>query len=448
MRNKELKNKLDQRPIDFDREALWERIESQPKKKNRAFIWWWFGGISIVVFSLLAGTYLKNTLEDKKVAKVVATNQLNSQDDEMELSNADNIQYKKEVSSGLSSEKKRSEIHKKIESEESTNLTHKDNIVSISPVDSMRLSEKKNSNNSVIFGKRNSLNKIDYIAPFADRNRSASVVANNMAEHSDITNLLDLESKDSITMTCDNIDFLFASDLSFDRPIIISNILPINSEISTFVIRPDNGLVFNFGIGSDIHQFDTDQLYKRSSVENNLESMVAQVLYQKYFSENWVVMIGLGYSTSQTNISLTSLDDGQFIRSVQDGNTYVITTETSRNLYNRYSRWDADISLGYEWQVGKWGLTPLVGRGINLKSMYDGEVINVNNDAVSLDDLELYDDRIDGYWNGKLRIDRYIDHGFKLGLMGGIESSRTLTSTDHRHSITPVSLRLQLEWLW
>jgi|GEM_PF-5322285 len=452
MRNEDLKNKLDQRPIDFDREALWERIESQPEEKKRGLVWWWIGVAFLVILGLFCTRYYNNKTKsialDKAITEVASD--INN-DDENEI-------YKANVDKDTPSEEVKDMTWAESESISSNDIDNGIEIKSIEknvgkPTPSEAVSsdfsrQVKDSNNAIF--------NVGSIGPIYNESATSSLISHESQMDNfsrdqtqpEINSIQELNLSESITFSTDPIEFVFAAKLTFSRSKIENGATPISSIKSTGVNWLSNTLAINMGIGSDMHQFDDDEKYRRSELESNLESLVAHLSYHKYITKNWVLSMGLGYARSQTKIELTSLDSDQYVRSIQDGNTYITTTETSRKLFNQYSRWDADLSLGYEMRLGKWSFIPSVGRSINLNSTAKGDVINLDDEAIGLNDLSIYKDRTNSYWISRLNVNRSINDQIRVGLVGRVESSRSLTHSDHNHSITPVSIRFRLEWLW
>lgn len=60
----DLKNKLDQAPLEFDTALAWEQLSPKlesAKRRRRGFIWWWMGGAAGLALMLLATLYFYQT---------------------------------------------------------------------------------------------------------------------------------------------------------------------------------------------------------------------------------------------------------------------------------------------------------------------------------------------------------------------------------------------------
>ena len=444
MRNKDLKNKLDQHPIDFDREGLWRKIEQEPKKKNRLMVFWWtLSGLALLVTFYIG---LKHYWEiDQK--------------NNSEWALSETATFKGEFSKGsMLDSLSNYNIQKEIQLE---NLLSKELTI---------LEESKTSYKPIVERAKKTILKKDlhYQQKIQERKEDISLYRESTESNISTQNFhlnnkrkdessedgfmvketLNGESLDGLEINFESLGFIKAEGLFYQRANVLSQSINILQHKSTGEKQHQNGLALSLGFGSDLHHFEEDKAFRRSLLESNLERINARLSYQRYFFNNWVVSFSLAFTTSQTKTELSSITNGQYTRSVQDGSTYIITTETSVKLYNRYERWDGDVSLGYIMMLGNWHFTPSIGFGKNLFANALGELITLDNEIADFQDLEIYDDRLNGYWRSSFRVDRLISDRLRIALIGNFESSRTLTVSDHIHSINPISVDLQIEWLW
>lgn len=431
MRNEDLKNKLDHRPIDFDREDLWNKIETRSNRKNRAFIWWCLGGLILIASgSIYTFYYLQSKVYVTSNEVDVVQNDTYNIDQSKNSRNVVEQEKQPELTEQTAVEAtsaKRAQVN-----------VIKDELVRIQTGTQTSSIEReiKDENREVVNTEVETITSTSQISLLSDL-RDVDVIS--------------VKEKDLLDYRKVQFELLRKIDFSS----IIHNRVKI-ANVNNQIFRPKqnallpskNILALNVGVGADFHSFQLEDNYRRSEIESNLESVASQVSYQRFCTENWVLSFALGFTTSQTKTELVSIEDGQYTRSLKDGNTYIETTETSRKLYNRYSRWDVDISVGYQINFGLWRFTPYIGRGININTSSSGDVIDLDNRAISFTDLSIYHNRTKGYWAGVLKFDRAIGDDLRLGLLSRFESSRILTRLDHQHSVRPSSVRLQLEWLW
>jgi len=428
MRNDDLKNKLDQRPISFDREVLWDRIDSETQKDNRRFIWWWFGGLGLFLLMMTLGIKW-NTPELKST---ISTELIDDQTNELDNDS-------KNVSSTSRPQTESNDIEK------SNDLEVKSN----SQIN--KLKELGDYSQYLIV---NTITKV--VKQEREINNSSSTLYENGKSHFKAkeqvgTKSIGTSKSQETKLQNELISIPFIQSLGIKQ--LIANQLLGSQEIIILPAKPKvrfarNGIRIGFGIGSDNHSFMSNDLYDRFGLEKNLESISASINYSRNLYKNFTISSGLTFASSQTNINQSFIRDDVFAKSALDGNTYIITTETKRNLYNKYNKLDATLGVGHNVTFGGWGIEPSLGVGTNILFSYEGDVIDANNNVLELEDLNSYKDKLGLFFYYGINVNRRLGKSIKLGLGAQMQSSRNLGTKENEHVVRPLSLNLYVlkEW--
>lgn len=420
---KNLRDKLNSIPQDLDQEKLWNKIQSNKKKKRR-FIWIWFlplfliGTILMIKPDMSLNTYSYNP--------IVATTQTTNS----------NLLPKKVTVDKNEATYLQNKTTTNIEANESTTLSQ---IVKneIKQIDNISKKTKDKSSINKIGSTTHSFNTDRFVT---DNNNSYS------KDLSQKTNTLPINSylKKNLSITKPKQKEKNTIEIGFP-PLESLSFIPLRQQgdlvsksIEPFLVeRAKYDLPFYIrlegGYGRDLHKF------KNTNRENEkeLESLTASIELEQYLTRRFSISGRLVYTRNTTNLtfenqqSSVALIDGSLINDV-----YV----TTYNLYNNYSRFDAVLNMKYALELRKFIISPTVGFGYNLSSHVNGETSQDEGEIIQLASLGY---KKSGATFGEIKMDigYELNNKMILGLTGSMQSNRSL-DIKNTHSISPSYLSI------
>ncbi|HMR86632.1 MAG TPA: hypothetical protein PKD51_00685 [Saprospiraceae bacterium] len=466
MRDNNLKNRMDDLHQDFDKEALWSRIES--KKSKRKPIFWWvigFGVFAVIVGITFYSIYdAKNThITNKKYVTTLQKVQTSSKDSctqiessslhpsndivhtsKLTLSQSTNINTENHP---LTNAEPKSKFHSNFKTVAKNKKNDQKTLASkhyFNKNGSLIITNKNEHSQSIvndtkaINDKGINLNVSNQQTQETDLNDFQKVTQNTLdekinthekEENTEIANALSL-------LPNSRLNYLIISSRNFNLPsvLLISKPAPIQTK--------NNILSVAFGIGKDHHCFSNNTLGKyRQSLEKTLETKSLGIQYERRI-HSFSLMANFTAAQSETELNHSTRSSNW--RLVQDGSVINGWNGYQYKLYNQYQRLDADIQLLYHIDIyNKWQLSPSIGIGLNIQSAQQGHFFDVEGNLLDLSERLEYKSNTGIYLVYGLKIRRYIQKDFIIDLRLFAQSKRRLTDpnyTGYEQSIRPIGI--------
>lgn len=429
-----LKNRMDHISQDFDRDALWNRIE-QPNKRKRKLAWIFLGstilGLLLVTLLfygsksnqslipleisneviLLNTSKLKdnhaenvNQLDNKVVFK--SSNDITINESNHHLINDNNYHNSTNNHSNINKLKVQSQLQIK------SQIRNQENLIKMQAIDNSKINEH------------------DYSQPaFSTNNR-----INNHTFNKQIVQINSIE-----LLTLPTIIINSCQSSIEDYELLTNQIITSESPFKR------HNIYIYAGLGQDNHQFSNNPLGTyRNYFENSLENLSFGLHYNYKLNQHIFLASTLGFTQSQTNLKRSTKNTtwqslgGQAINEV--------TSSTMYDLYNQYYRLDLSLQLGYILKIyDSWSLKPVIGFGINLHSLQNGEIWDTNLDLVNLRTRSEYKNKTGIYGSFGLQIEKSWVKGYVVGLNLEMQTTRNLVSkTNYTHQITPINAKIYI----
>lgn len=468
MSDNNLKNRMDDLYQDFDKEALWSRIESK-KRKRKPIFWWVFGfGVFAVVVGIVFYTIDNaNNTPIPNQNKIAATqNHQTSAEDICSQTGSTSLESSNELVQTS-----------KMEGNLSTNtITESQSLTNAAP--------KSDIHSNIITRAENKKNDQKTLVSKHYGNKNSSLINANINEHSqsivkdtkvtndkeihlkvknqqiEETNLNDFQKVDQNTVVgrinnkenIENTDIANAlsllpnSQLNFliipSRNFTLPSILPITKPKPIQI--KNNILSVTFGIGIDHQGFSNTALGQyRQSLEKTLETRSIGIQYERRM-QSFSLTANLNAAQSETVLNHSTRSNTW--RLVQDGRLINGWNGYQYKLYNQYQRLDADMQLLYHYGIGNnWQLSPSIGLGLNLSSAQKGHFFDVEGNILDLSERPEYKSNTGIFVVYGLKIRRYIQKDFILDLRLFAQSKRRLTDPNYQsyeQSIQPIGISL------
>lgn len=468
MSDNNLKNRMDDLYQDFDKEALWSRIESK-KRKRKPIFWWVFGfGVFAVVVGIVFYTIDNaNNTPIPNQNKIAATqNHQTSAEDICSQTGTTSLESSNELVQTSKMEGNLS-TNTITESHSLTNAALKSvihsNITNVAE-------NKKNDQKTLVLKHYSNKNSSLINANINEHSQSIvkdTKVTNDKEIHLKVknqqieeTNLNDFQKVEQNTVVgrinnkenIENTDIANAlsllpnSQLNFliipSRNFILPSISPITKPKP--IQTKNNILSVTFGIGIDHHRFSNTALGQyRKSLEKTLETRSLGIQYERRM-QSFSLIANLTAAQSETVLNHSTRSNTW--RLVQDGRLINGWNGYQYKLYNQNQRLDADIQLLYHVNIhGKWQLSLSIGLGLNLSSAQQGHFFDVEGNILDLSERPEYKSNTGIYVVYGLKIRRYIQKDFIINLHLFAQSKRNLTDPNYQgyeQSIRPLGISL------
>ncbi|HLO54580.1 MAG TPA: hypothetical protein VK169_09835 [Saprospiraceae bacterium] len=466
MSENNLKNRMDDLYQDFDKEALWSRIESK-KRKRKPIFWWVFGfGVFAVVVGIVFYTIdnANNTpiINQKHIA--ATQNHQTSAEDICSQTGSTSLESSNELEqSSIMTENQNTNTI--AESHPLTNAEPKSVIHSnITTVAENKTSDQKtlvskhyvNKNASLINANKNEHSQSIVKDTKVTNGKEIHLKVKN--EQIEETNLNDFQKVDQNTVVgrinnkennektdmTNALSLLPNSRLNYliipSRNFTLPSISPIPKPKP---IRTKNNILsVTFGIGIDHHRFPNTALGQyRQSLEKTLETRSLGIQYERR-RQSFSLIANLTAAQSETVLNHSTRSNTW--RLVQDGRLINGWNGYQYKLYNQYQRLDADILLLYHIDIqNNWQLSPSLGLGLNLSSAQQGHFFDLEGNLLDLSERPEYTSNTGFYVVYGLKIRRYIQKDFIIDLRLFAQSKRRLTDPNYQgyeQSIRPLGI--------
>ncbi len=148
-----------------------------------------------------------------------------------------------------------------------------------------------------------------------------------------------------------------------------------------------------------------DWIAIRTSSEQSLEAISAEVSLSYRLPSKWQVRAGLGWTMINTvsqNRQISTIEverEGvqQIIIGPNQDSTFIIGTVTAyetidqyRKTYNSFQHWDVPVLVGYNLDLGHWELLLEGGIRFNVQQSIEGQILNAEGNVASLEEAMVY----------------------------------------------------------
>lgn len=418
-----LKDKLNSIPQDFDREKLWDKI--QTKKKKKRFLWIWLFPILLASYFLIPTSKISlNQKFDKSIVnkaqfiEIESNTQENTEntiEDIVALNNS--ISDKTEAIPYVNDEQVESEQFRFIQNLEvyQTDIGENETIKKHDPL-TKTLSEGR-------FGEGIIFTTADNERLNAHENRTRNLTMDQ--------GLNELNRRDLIGVTP-------IGQLSLWQT-INSNLpkgkLEVRDLEPYLIEREKYDLPFYIRLGAGAGLDNHDYKDANRINEKELESVIVSLELEQFFTKGLSFSGGLSFTRNTTNLRFEEeLSNIGFV----DGSLINDRHITSYNLYNNYTRFDATLNLKYLVRVEEFFIAPSVGFGYNLSSKVSGEFFEDGSQLIPISSLG-YKSSNGSFGEFNLDIGYELKSNIILGISGKVQTSRILDNNEE-HSINPIQL--------
>lgn len=420
-----LKDKLNSVPQDFDRENLWDKIQSK-KKRKRHFLWLWSLPM-FVLYGILFATWDSGLIESKDE---ISTAEIST----LQTDNISAMNKKQEVSfmSSESNPKDSSEIRN---SSDNLIIEGTKKGYEIAQADHTYRIHKNTSSFVQKVSKKGGVTTRKSKESYTNTYLANDDIMEPSGEHRLSDEAVSLgEGEERSLMVMGPIGVLPLTDLLLVPKVARSQVeakyaKPIHLESAAY----DLPFYIRVGAGVGVDRPVFEQASRQN--EKGLEALVACIELEQFFTNRMSLSGGLSYARNTTNLRF---EESQPLSRFVEGSFTGDRLVTSYDLYNVYTRFDATLSLNYLFQFGDLTASPSFGFGYNLLSKADGDNREDGGKLEPLSSLG-YKESSGSFGEVRLGLQYELENRMILGVSGALQSSRNL-DIDKHHSIRPAQL--------
>ena len=425
----DLQNKLDRHgPPDFDRAALWNKIE-RPRRRRRVFFIWWVSGAA----ALALGAYLWNVhwLSDKRVSTSFPIPQEKLDQTPTVIEKPQVTELKGEVDIMGS---KTSAIQR-VDKAETTITTPSINEMPKNEWGNLSVPDGPSGQNRLVQPMETS----SYKRTFVNTSARALIPLSPLAGLPALVSALQ-ESPAEKGTTASSM-----KPLSSLPPIPFS---PLdNARWSLDVPGPKqrtlrrNEFAITLGAAGQWRLLDGKQC-TRIKEKPTLSGYFLGARYKRKLPKGPYLFAGLTYTYNQSKITDSTVESRQFYEELA-GKT-ILKTTTFYELYNQYHRLDFAIGAGRSWPLQGFEVALEAGLGAAHWLKIDGDYLDDSAGIQPLPGAEAVRATLFGRLNGGLS--RALPNGFRLGLnISGQTPIRVSPKGEAcRHRLLPIYLGMSM----
>ena len=436
----DLQRRLDeQRPPQYDREALWDKIERPTRKRRR---WFWFFVLGILLLASLTGVYyfegfdLKITPESSvEVTNEVSTAAIVPQSDntvqEIENKPVENKTNETDVEVGLTATSPRS-IAKDSAGSDRTTVPSSPSTKAFAGGRSLGRKDVAKDDHTIL-----PLNQIADTLNLVNNSLPVTAPSEDLEPW-----ILDPEPN-PLHLLPDTLhllpSLLAVTDPSEDLEPWTLNLEPDikhqTPKISPYINKQElhNEIELSGGIAYQWHTFDGDNCELRSQ-EAADPGYYLNLTYKRKLQRQFYLLSAIQYTVHHSSIEASSVLAEQFIDGLS--NITIFETTIFYQLYNEYHRLDIGVGAGYTWQKESfdYGVEALLGAAKWLK--IDGNYLGENADLQEMDGADALKPALFGRVNGF--VSKTLNPQLTVGVNVGVQSPMRLS----------VSGEACEHWLW
>jgi len=432
MSGRDIKERLDDAPRDFDREALWNSIDKPESKKRRGIFWLFFAGLFVVTaFVGIKYDLLGDSNSDPVIAQAVAL-------DSADINVTDNVSTVMELPTNVDS--------KVSSTDESRFFDHR----TITPNgESATFLEQKNTALEVpqqsYVSKRNGL----FVATTEVQNAFEVIPKTD----SPIGMYVDQEATNSLQ---DVLAKKPTRSLQQARPLILvpnllqdfnfgglgKELMPLD-ELPFVVSKPkanaQNRWFVSFGSTIGRQEVGSQSMQIPFYTEKALETIGLGVTVGHHF-HNLSLFTKINYVTSNSQMNY-STEEVKYIGAV--ANPTVETTYSTYKYYNNQQRLDAQVGLAYNYYLGRVVLRPSLALGADIWTRADGHSFDA--ELLFTPFSPDYTTGLGLFVAGELEASYLMSNRAQVGVFANIESAR---SYNPQYKIKPLHVGIRMRWNW
>ena len=440
MKERNLKDRLDNVSQPFDREALWQNIIEEKPRRRRPVIWFWLlpliGIISVLTFmwsqdkngttageKQLTDKYTYEVAEEDIDKAHIQKDNLGSESARVHAIQAgENMQRAKEQD--ITKTNNSSELIQRQEQSRNTNAADQATIT------------------------KQSLNTptVRHTTPPIFQSAEPSSHTNfNVQSESIGVPTLSISRPSEITLTSSTNEPLDFPLLSQDKIYLtwLSRRVDSPSTVNTTAVVPNSvnkWLVFmQLHYGMENHSFSST---KKVGIENELEALGVSTGVGRKLGR-LTMRFGLKHTVGNTLLSQNT-NRTRFFEGLSSPTKEVATTRYK--LYNIYHRTDVFANLNYDILLGRsFEVRPCIGFGANIQSSADGDFFADDLLPYDLSIHPAYGQHIGFYASAGLDVAYNLSKKLTLTVGVALESKRWYTN---EHSIQPIDLHLGIVRAW
>lgn len=411
---KDLQNKLDQQePPDFDRLALWHKIQ-RPKRRRMLFIWWGLGAASFI-----GGTYIIQSSWPLRAASSVLTEQQG--------------------------------VMEQPESPQSKTSTKWDH----SPFNEGPVipSPPKTPNAQWVPSTAEPMAPIQGISQNLHPAKSNANTANKVFPTHPVADLSEQEKTPNWTLP--HLAGVIDSSAANDRQslshlptldfIVHEQALAVlgfqHSKSPKIQTLSRNEFSFRIGAASHLYLWGGERCtpMKERPV---LPGYFLNLQYKKIFPKGHYLLADLGYTFHQSKLN-TSTTKFQQLYDEFTGKS-ILTTTTFYELYNQYQRLDVSLGAGHYWSWKGFELALDAGLGTAHWIKTEGDYLDEESGILPLPGGNVRQGVLFGSLNGELS--RAFPNAYRMGILisGKTPIRLNPTGSDCHHSVWPIYLGMSI----
>lgn len=420
MNNKSLKHKLDQLPNDFDREALWRRINLPQKKSRRKIKFLWFGASLLLILLINSALYLT---KEKS---------LFIEGSYKELHQKQSIMQPEIATVHISPIKTVTDL-------ESPNLSNKSK-VNILKSD---LENQIKTLNSTLNHQNNNTKKCPSIADQSIK--QIPLLSGKESQDFEIINdqlkKRLIENRKIVSPEPLNGEI----NMGAQKSQIIERYYPIIKPFKSTSIWRGDCVHLGIGLSNDRHNFSNiEQAADRELIERNLESYSFVLGISKPIYGRWSLSLNLSHHISYTYLEKQIRSESQ---SVSLPNIIIMSVATDYKLYNNYRRTDLDFMLGHIITAGLWKFTTSAGIGYGANHSQSGHLYDNEFGLIPIDRDQNYKTSSGIYYQGKFSAQKRFNSHLGFGIDIWYQSERNLMEPNFQiHTIKPMGMNLSASY--
>lgn len=440
MKERNLKDELDQIPQPFDKDALWERIAEEKPRRRRLVFWYWLV-FAVVVFGFIALVWnQENDVEPTATASIA----ISDTDKEMSINTSADTAVE---NNSIAIENQSTSLAQNLKNLAAPNIvkiesSQKNNLSNETANNLIKTSSKENS------WQLSTQEKYTTYAGSISNTEPSSFITNEPIS------LIDVIGESIKVQTVVNPNYTIGRHIEQIGyvPVLSSGELqlPIKFLTARYTFMdvleklPASNdrlwiLAFGGNYGLEKHHFAKDIPI---GSETELEAIGMNIQVGRKIGK-WRLGLGLNHVRGNTilahNTSMTNFVPS-LIRAIRE------TESTSYKLYNSYSRTDVFVRGSYGLSLSSgFELRPSIGFGTNICSSAHGDYFSSSGEVQDLSKSINYKEGLGLFGSAGLSLAYSIHNNFSLS--GGV-SIETKRSYHTEHSIRPLSFGLGASYIW
>jgi hypothetical protein len=416
---KDLQNKLDQHSTpDFDREALWQKIE-RPKRRRKFFFIWWFVGIGIIALGVWSWNQHRLTQQELDRFPILQKEKTGEAKDQHDPNQK---RAEKQPTEELIAKKTSPLTDTRSNNFEQITPDHRITDGASDPTEQLQATPFIPTEKPVL-GESN--------APFLTKKETAP------AAPPKVTEAVGLKPARNNGSLLSSLPSLPLTSVYYDRkPYRLPPVT--DKKRSAGQVHQIN---LRFGASGQWH-FLNPNTCNRIKEEQALPGYFLGLGYKRRFLKKHYVTANVVYSFHQSRINAQTTESETIINGIASRS--LRETITTYELFNQYQRLDVAIGYGYSWTFRKYEVAVDGNFGIAHWLKIDGDFLDEDASLQSLPAADELQPAFFGQLNGE--VSRTLPNGYRIGfLLSGQTPIKVSPGRDDcQHLVLPIYVGLQL----